>query len=622
MSRFGRRTFLATSAGVAAGATLGSASTWPFVTPDAAERRGDPAAAAGRRAHRERHGGPRGRRPGRLLVRLDSAGRWSFGQADRLSHRGPPDRPGTGRARLGQRPGRLGTAGLRRLRGSPPRRRRGLRVDGPAEWAGGAVGAGVGAGPVHHCAAAGRLAGPMAASGWLLPTARPRHLPADRGHTPGGRRPPGHRLPLCGAHLPALRRRRRTGCVAQLLLPRRAVRPDRGPDRRPFRGAAQRGRRAAPVVRGGQGQAGVGPRTARPALAVVRRRPPHRVRVRRDLDGAPGRVAALAAAQLGRVRLRRVGGRARPPERMGRGGLRRPCVDPRHRDRAGGHGALHPHLPAADQDRRAHRRAGDGAHVAHRLRRGRLRRRVRGPATSHVPLRAGRVDCPDARGLPAGPRRRGLDDARDPGDEPVLLLRDEGRVADVRGLLVPRLPLPPDRRPRRGNRSRAGGRARPSRRHARRPDGDLRHGRSGFGRRVEAQRALMPLLLPRAVRRHTDTGEGAIPLGRGERVRGGDADLRRAEPELAGVARRSPGPGSLLARRPGQRGVPLRLRGAGHPDVHRALSRVGVALLRLHRRQGHGGDALPDDRPRRRLPLGHAASGHGAALRAGRRARG
>ena len=37
MSRFGRRTFLASSAGVAAGAAVGSASTWPLATPDAAD---------------------------------------------------------------------------------------------------------------------------------------------------------------------------------------------------------------------------------------------------------------------------------------------------------------------------------------------------------------------------------------------------------------------------------------------------------------------------------------------------------------------------------------------------------------------------------------------------------
>ena len=68
-----------------------------------------------------------------------------------------------------------------------------------------------------------------------------------------------------------------------------------------------------------------------------------------------------------------------------------------------------------------------------------------------------------------------------------------------------------------------GGRARPPRRHARGPDGDLRHRRPRARRRLEAQRALVPVLLPRAVRRHPDTGEGAVPLGRGQRVRGGDA---------------------------------------------------------------------------------------------------
>ena len=51
----------------------------------------------------ERPRRPRRRRPRRLLVRLDPAGVGPRRGADGLPHRGPPDRPGPARARLGQR---------------------------------------------------------------------------------------------------------------------------------------------------------------------------------------------------------------------------------------------------------------------------------------------------------------------------------------------------------------------------------------------------------------------------------------------------------------------------------------------------------------------------------------
>ena len=323
MSRFGRRTFLDLVGRVAAGA-VGSASTWPLVTPDSAEAaQRPPLGEAGALAGAPgllRAGGltvngtgrPRGRRPRRLLVRLDSAGGRPLGRADRLPHRGPPDRPGPRRDRVGQRPrwSRPGRpSSPTRVRPWPPTPPTG----GPSRPRGHAERWGPVSAPARFTTALrdGRLAGPVAASRRRLPAARPRHLPAHRGHAAGRHRRPRHRLRLRRAHLPAVRRRRAGGRLAQLLLPRRAVRAGRGLDRR--RCPAER-RSAIGVLHRWYGAGKGGPRSAPgllvPALALVRRRPPCRVRVRRDLARAPGRVAALAAAQPRRRRLRRMGGRA------------------------------------------------------------------------------------------------------------------------------------------------------------------------------------------------------------------------------------------------------------------------------------------------------------------------
>ena len=235
MSRFGRRTFLASSAGVAAGAAVGRRRRGPCAAPaggDAARaaawgapscRRGHPA-RCGLAAHGQRLGDPVGVDPD------DCSFAWTL-QATRRSvmqtaYRIVVRRTDPAHGGLVWDSGPVLSARQAFVAyGGPP-----LAADAAYEWTvqptgpGGALGAGVGAGPVHHGAAAGRLAGPVAAPRRRLPAARPRHLPAHRGHTAGGHPPPGHRLRLCRPHLPAVRRRRTGGRVAQLLLPRRAVR--------------------------------------------------------------------------------------------------------------------------------------------------------------------------------------------------------------------------------------------------------------------------------------------------------------------------------------------------------------------------------------------------------------
>ena len=336
VSRFGRRTFLASSAGVAAGATVAGA-TPPRRLRRRSGRRGRSDAATradapgGPARHRCAPAGSRrtarstpsasipttARSPGRCRPR----GRPVMQTAYRIVVRRTD--PGPRRDRVGQRSGRLGPAGLRRLRRSSARRRRRLPVDRPAEGVCRAVGAGVGAGAVHH----GLRPADWQAQ-WLRPAGASQQ-PDRFTYLRTEIAPPAGTVRRATAFVSAAHTYRlfvngaAARCLAQLLLPRRAVRPGRRPDRRRDRGASQRRRRAAPLVRGGQGQARVGTGAARPALAVVRRRSPRRVRVRRHLARAPGRVAALAAAQLRRLRLRRMGGRSGPPERVGGSRLRR-----------------------------------------------------------------------------------------------------------------------------------------------------------------------------------------------------------------------------------------------------------------------------------------------------------
>ena len=145
VSRFGRRTFLASSAGVAAARRprarrrctaarrSGAAARAARAARRAAARAGP---AAGRRAHGQRPDRPGGDRPRRLLVRLDAAGAGRAPWPDGLPRRGAAHRPGpdagsSGTAAPCPRPGRPSspTAGRRwpPTRPTSGRSRRGAR---------------------------------------------------------------------------------------------------------------------------------------------------------------------------------------------------------------------------------------------------------------------------------------------------------------------------------------------------------------------------------------------------------------------------------------------------------------------------------------------------------------
>ena len=166
---------------------------------------------------------------------------------------------------------------------------------------------------------------------------------------------------------------------------------------------------------------------------------------------------------------------------------------------------------------------------------------------------------------------------------------------------------------------RPGRRHRTARRHARRPGRDLLLGQPHAQRGVAADGALVPLLQPGAVRRHADPGEGAVHLGRRQRVRGHHAGVRRPEHELAGAcatwrgARPATGPtGQVNAVYPNGDGA--RFFGTStalYPEwVWRYYLSTGdkptaLGALHLHR-QGGG------------LAVVGPPSRHRAALRAGR----
>ena len=232
-----------------------------------------------------------------------------------------------------------------------------------------------------------------------------------------------------------------------------------------------------------------------------------------------------------------------------------------------------------------------------------------------VPPRGRRARRPHARGLHARSRRAGVHHPQHPGDRSVLLLHPAGRRPDVRALRLPRVPLPPDRRSRRGARPQTRSpswpvtQPCPRRRRRRSPRPDARRG-------VGAVRPLGALLLPGAVRRHAHPGEGPVPVGRGQRVRDGHADLRRTEPELAGAAGHGPGPGSLLAHRPGQRGLPQRRRARTIPPSPPATP-SGSGATTCPPATGHRAGPLPAAPSWRRLVVVGPPARHRADLRAG-----
>ena len=326
MSRFGRRTFLASSTGLAAGAAVAGA-----LPPGAAVADGEDAdtpvaergCAAGRAGW---HAASRRRSRSTASSTLSASIPTTARSPGPCRHRAAPWRqtasrivvrrtdPTQRRAGLGQRHGaasaRQAFVGLRR---AVPRRRRGVRVDGAAAWPGAAAGGPSRPRPGSPPRCAAPTGRPSGCARRRFAAARPRHLPAHRGHAAGGHRraapPPTSPPPT------------RTGCIVDgtavdawpsFSYPdeqyARAV--DLTGARR--RRATQRHRRAAPLVRARPGPPGVRAGPALPAVPAVRRRAPRRVRVRRQLAGAPGRMAPVTAAQPRRRRLRRVGRRAGP----------------------------------------------------------------------------------------------------------------------------------------------------------------------------------------------------------------------------------------------------------------------------------------------------------------------
>ncbi len=217
-------------------------------------------------------------------------------------------------------------------------------------------------------------------------------------------------------------------------------------------------------------------------------------------------------------RLRGVGRRAGPAPGVVGAGLRRQRMVTGHRHRAGGYGAVQRDLRAEDIHSRDPGPTGASPHRRRWRRGGRLRSRLRSSPQSRVRARRGWQDGLDACGLPARSRRTGLEPAWDPGDQSLVVLHHARRTAELGGLYLLRLSLLPDRQSRGSARARPADRDRTARRHASGAGGDLLLGQPHAQRGVAAHGALVPLLQPGAVRRHADTRERAVHLGRRQRV--------------------------------------------------------------------------------------------------------
>ncbi len=298
----------------------------------------------------------------------------------------------------------------------------------------------------------------MAPARRLLRAARPGDVRADRDHASGGHADPRHGLRRRGAHVPLLRRRHAADAWPSFCYP----------DEQYFRavdlsGAVAGGRTSALGVLHRWYGAGKGRPASAPGLLV-----------QLSLWYDDGRHVVFGSDGSWRERpaewlpspqrnsdacdfVEWVDAREHP--RGGPHRLRRHGLAAGHRRRSGRRGVVHRDVRPAHPDHGARRLA--GLHVHARLRTG-PRSVVFDfgavyPARPRVQLTSGQVgrDGGHARRVPARPRRRGLDHPRDAGDEPLLLLRDARRAAELRGVLLPRLPLPPGRR-RAGRRSGAG----------------------------------------------------------------------------------------------------------------------------------------------------------------------
>ena len=154
-----------------------------------------------------------------------------------------------------------------------------------------------------------------------------------------------------------------------------------------------------------------------------------------------------------------------------------------------------------------------------------------------------------------------------------------------------------------------------SARHAAMPDvrgGDLPLVQPGAGQGVEPRVALRAVLLTRAVPRHADAREGAVPRRRGEHLDCGDARVRRTRAHGTGVARLRPLAHPLLARR--SRANAVYPNGDGARDIPDFTERYVEWAWRAYVDSGNRAPApfaLPDDRRDRRLRHGCDRSANG-----------
>ena len=301
---------------------------------------------------------PVGVDPDDCCVRLDAAGVRARGGARRLPHRRAPDRPARTGHGLGQRPGGLGPAGLRRLRRPGPR-----PPTRPTSWTVQVAGRRRqwGRSPRRR-----RFTTALRRGDWTGPLARARQAGSQQPDRvtylrtevtpPAGHRRRGPR-PTSPPPTPTA-----SSSTGRRWTPGRA---SRYPDEQYVRAVDLTGHAAARQARAPSACCTVG---TGPARAGPPRRPGLLLQLRSGYadgrhvvlgsDGswqrAPGRVAALTAAQRRRRRLRGMGGRARPPPGMVEPGLRRQLVDARHRRRAGRHRTVHRDVRPADHHPRRH----------------------------------------------------------------------------------------------------------------------------------------------------------------------------------------------------------------------------------------------------------------------------
>ncbi len=473
-------------------------------------------------------------RPGRRPLRV---------AGDRPAPRGAPARVPPGGhhgARLpadgvGLGRGDDGPSGVRRVRRTGPRGGHRVPVDGADRRPSRALERAQRAGRLHHRAPRAGLDRPVAAAGSGRPRRRGLHLPPDRTVAAVGH----HRWAT--AYVAAAHR-------YQLWV--NGSEADAGPS---FCFPDEQYYQATDVTRalraGTTNAIGVlhhwyGPGRGRPASApgllvqvTVHYTDGRVVTIASDADLADpaGRVARRPATQQRQRRLRRVDRRSAPPDRLVGRGLRR-CRAGRRPAVLGPVGTA-PFIHLYAQRTRISEHAVSPASVRTlpngsvvvdfgKVYAGRPTVTFRHGTAGHVvPLHVGYTLDPDGS-VSTTHNTQGTDLS--------FSYIQRVRWPELRALLVPRVPLPPDRRP---GETIGKDQVALLARHAAMPAcraGDLLLVEPGARAGLGTVCPLGPLHLPGAVHRHADPGEGPVPLGRGQRVRDRHAYLRRAEPQLAG----------------------------------------------------------------------------------------